>query len=247
MNRLLFLSEVFIKTTSDNESGVDPSPRRGGRQPGRPNYQNNVLIGIVERILPNGNEGWKIVALAYKEESGEEILRSEDDLKKNWVRKLCNNMKKPTGRMGADVKDRINRCIAIERRILDKTSSGILGVSSEEDVNLLLLPSLSGDEESNEESKEEVVPGTEVQPHHIDFLQPPPLPPFSFANDNSTQPNEPTDDTIANDNTAKTSTDADVFANGQGANATQVAGRNTASSTVSRAGERSTTPISAAA
>ena len=87
----------------------------------------------------------------------------------------------------------------------------------------------------------------EVQPHHIDFLQPPALPPFSFANDNSKQPNEPTDDTIANDNTAKASTNADVSANGQGANATQVAGRNTASSTVSRAGERSTTPISAAA
>jgi hypothetical protein len=43
-------------------------------------------------------------------------------------------MKKPTGRMGADVKDRINRCIAIDRRILDKTSSGILGASSEEDM-----------------------------------------------------------------------------------------------------------------
>jgi hypothetical protein len=156
-------------------------------------------------------------------------------------------MKKPTGRMGADDKDRINRCIAIERRILDKTSSGILGASSEEDVNSLLLPSSSGDEESNEESKEEVVPGMEVQPHHIDFSQPPALPPFSFTNDNSTQPNEPTDDTIANDNTAKTSTSADVFANGQAADATQVAGRNTASLTVSRAGEQSTTPISAAA
>jgi hypothetical protein len=126
VNRLFFLPEVFIKTMSDNESVMDPSPRRGGRQPGCPNYQNNILIGIVERILPNGNEGWRIVALAYKEESGEEILRSEDDLKKNWVRKLCNNMKKSTGRMGADVKDRINHCIAIERRILDKTSSGIL-------------------------------------------------------------------------------------------------------------------------
>ncbi len=78
---------------SDDESGMDPAPRRGDRQPGRPNYQNNVLIGIVKRILPNGNEGWQIVALAYKEESGEEILHSEDDLKKNWVCKLCNNMK----------------------------------------------------------------------------------------------------------------------------------------------------------
>jgi hypothetical protein len=127
----------------------------------------------------------------------------------------------------------------MERRILDKTSSGILGASSEEDTNLLLSSLLSGDEESNEESKEEVVPGTEVQPHRIDFSQPPALPPFSFANDYSTQPNEPMDNTIANNNTAKNNTNADAFVNGQGdnnngfnlevANATQVARRNTGS------------------
>ena len=77
----------------------------------------------------------RLVALAYKEESGEKNLHSEDDLKKNWVRKLCNNMKNPTGRMGADAKDGINQCIAIERRILDKSSSGILGRSSEDEMN----------------------------------------------------------------------------------------------------------------
>ena len=101
-------SRILIKTMSEDDSVTNPAPRCGGRQPGHPNYQNNFLIHIVERILPNGNEGWHLVALAYQHESGEEILRSEDDLKKNWVRKLCNNMKKPTGRMGADAKDRIN-------------------------------------------------------------------------------------------------------------------------------------------
>ena len=90
----------IIKAMSDDDSGADPSPCHGGRQPGRPNYQNNILIGIVERLLPNGNEGWRLVALVYKEESSEETLRSEDDLKKNWFRKLCNNMKKPTGKWG---------------------------------------------------------------------------------------------------------------------------------------------------
>ena len=92
---------ILIKIMSDSdESDLGRAPRRGGRKTGVPNYQNNILIRIVERLLPNGNKGWSLVALAYKEESGEENLRSEDDLKKNWVRKLCNNMKKPTGRMG---------------------------------------------------------------------------------------------------------------------------------------------------
>jgi hypothetical protein len=172
--------------SDSDESDLGRAPRRGGRKTGVPNYQNSILISIVERLLPNGNEGWRLVALAYKEESGEENLRSEDDLKKNWLRKLCNNMKKPTGRMGADAKDRINRCMAIERRILDKSSSGILGGSVEDELN----PSspLSSDDEDGEykqpessdeeEAEEEEVPGTEVQP--TDFAttptQPPPVP-----------------------------------------------------------------------
>ena len=125
-------SRILITIMSDNESDPSPAPRHRGCTPGRPNYQNNILISIIERLLPNGNEGWRLVALAYKEESGEEILRSEDDVKKNWVQKLCNNMKKPTGRMGTDAKDRINQCIGIERRILDKMTSGILEASSED-------------------------------------------------------------------------------------------------------------------
>jgi len=74
-------------------------------------------------------------------------------------------MKKPTGRMGADAKDHSNHCIEIERRILDKTSSGILGASSEEDINPSLSSLLSGDDESKEESKGKVIPDTEIQPH----------------------------------------------------------------------------------
>ena len=125
----------IIKTMSDDNSGAETAPHHGSRQPSCSNYQNNILIGIVKRLLPQGNEGWRFSALAYQQEHGEEILHSKDDLKKNWFCKLCNNMKKPTGKMGADTKDHINRCIKIERRILDKTSSGILGALSEEDIN----------------------------------------------------------------------------------------------------------------
>ena len=34
-------------------------------------------------------------------------LRAEDDLKKNGVKKLFNNSKKPTGRTGQDIKDQV--------------------------------------------------------------------------------------------------------------------------------------------
>jgi hypothetical protein len=109
-----------------------PRNRHGGRVPGRANYQNNILIPIIERILSNGAEAWRLVAIAYKAESGEHELRTEEDLHNNWVRKLCNNFKKPTGSTG-DISDRIHRCIEIERRIQCESNSGILGASPAKD------------------------------------------------------------------------------------------------------------------
>ena len=187
---------------SDNDdSDGGRTPRRGGRRSGVPNYQNAILIRIVERLLPNGNEGWRLVALAYKEESGEENLRSEDDLKKNWVRKLCNNMKKPTGRMGADAKDRINQCIEIERRILNKSSSGILGGSDEDELNPS-SPSSSNNKDgefklpkSSEEKEEEELRATVTT-----FTPPPPLP--------TLPPMDVTDRTDVKANAADAVTDA---------------------------------------
>ena len=89
--------------SDDDESADNGHPTHLGG--GRPNYQNNILIPISERILPDGTEGWRLVAIAYKVESKEEVLQSETDIKKNWVKKLCNNFKKPTGRTGQDIKD----------------------------------------------------------------------------------------------------------------------------------------------
>ena len=102
-------------------------------------YNNRILIPIVKEILPNGSEAWHLVAAAYKEQSGEKSLRSEDDLKHNWIRKLCNNMKKPTGRSGADTNDHTNCCIEIQRKILDKSASGIISAPSDDDNRLFPL------------------------------------------------------------------------------------------------------------
>ncbi len=128
---------------SDDDESSDPGPctRRGGCLPGRPNYQNNILIPITERILPDGADGRHLVALAYKEESKEEMLRAEDDIKKNWVKKLCNNFKKPTGRTGQDIEDQVAHCVAIDWRIRNKSRAGILGTSSDDENNVKLSAS----------------------------------------------------------------------------------------------------------
>ena len=79
-------------------------------------------------------------------------MRESAELKKHQNKKMCNGMKKPTGKQGA-AGDRIHQCIAIERKILDKTHSGMVGLSSSDDV-------LSGSEES--EGGEEVVEGVVI-------------------------------------------------------------------------------------
>ncbi len=81
---------------------------------GSVNYKNKLLINIVANALPNGEYGWQTVALAYQEQSKEEILRDTADMKKHWIKVLCNGMKEPMGRT-REACDRIHRCMAIEK------------------------------------------------------------------------------------------------------------------------------------
>jgi hypothetical protein len=64
---------------------------------GAVNYKNKVHIKIVGEILPNCEYSWQAVANAYQEENKEETIHYTTDLKKHWIKNLCNNMKKPTG------------------------------------------------------------------------------------------------------------------------------------------------------
>jgi hypothetical protein len=73
---------------------------------GTVNYKNNVLIDIVEEILPNGELGWEAIAIAYQAKTNEESLWDTTDVKKHWLKNLCNSMKKPMGWTGGN-KDRI--------------------------------------------------------------------------------------------------------------------------------------------
>ena len=110
------------------------------RKKGAVNYKNDVLIGIVEEILPNGQIAWEAVGAAYQKQSNEKEERDWNDIKKHWMKNLCNNMKKPTGSTGENG-DRVCKCISIEKKIMRKTHSGFLGDSSAEGD---YMPSPSG-------------------------------------------------------------------------------------------------------
>jgi hypothetical protein len=102
------------------------------RAKGAKNYKNDLLIPIVAEILTNGEFGWSAVDLAYQEQAREDDPRNTDDLKRHWVKNLCQNMKKPTGRPGEN-SDRMHRCIAIERKMMEKTHAGMMGIEESED------------------------------------------------------------------------------------------------------------------
>jgi hypothetical protein len=48
--------------------------------PGAVNYQNTLLIDIIERLLPQGLEGWREVAVEYQQGSNEANLRRGEDV-----------------------------------------------------------------------------------------------------------------------------------------------------------------------
>ena len=123
-----------------------------GRRSGTPNYKNDILIAIIEELLPNGNLQWQTVAQRYMELSGELQLRSVDDLKKHWHFKLCNKLNKPTGRTGENG-DRVLKCIRISNLITAKSDSMLLGVveSSDEEEDNGKDGDVSGEEEDDDE------------------------------------------------------------------------------------------------
>ncbi len=92
---------------------------------------------LISKILPNGEYGWQAVAMAYQEKTKEEALHDCLDVKKHSIKSLCNNMKKPMGKTGEDG-HWINLCMAIEKKIMKKTHSGLMGFTTEEEgfVNL---------------------------------------------------------------------------------------------------------------
>jgi hypothetical protein len=104
-----------------DEGNPSQCPHCRSCQPGCMNYQNNIIIPIIKRILNKGAEAWYIVVLTYKEESSEEDLHSKEDLCNKWVRNCVTIPKKPTGETG-EIADQIHHCIEIMRCIQHKQS-----------------------------------------------------------------------------------------------------------------------------
>jgi hypothetical protein len=81
---------------------------------GSVNYKNNVLINIINKLLPNVEVAREAVCTAYFTQSKEKALHNTTEVGKHWIKNLCNNMQKLTSRMGRNGNP-IHRCILIEK------------------------------------------------------------------------------------------------------------------------------------
>jgi hypothetical protein len=73
------------------------STRGGGRRTGIPNYNKEILLDVIERLLPTSSDDWKEVSQEYMQLSGESILRDSAEVKRQFMTKLMNKGLKPTG------------------------------------------------------------------------------------------------------------------------------------------------------
>ena len=168
------------------------------RRKGSVNYKNDVLIQIISEILPNGEYGWNAVATAYQKISKEKALRDTNDIKKHWIKNLCNNMKKPTGATGENG-DRVNRCMKIEKKIMQKSNSGLLGFSSEDENHNLSEAGTARDEDDSrgEEGEDDDIFCTDPAPD-TNTTDPAPAAPVAIPPQNDTNESETVTPTAKN-------------------------------------------------
>jgi hypothetical protein len=105
-----------------------------GKRAGTPNYKNELLLNVVELVLPSGAEQWKIVAQRYQQSSGEAFLRFYDDVRIHFNEKLCKKNQRQTGINNKSAPlPYVARAQEIQRKILINEAAMNLGGDNEND------------------------------------------------------------------------------------------------------------------
>ena len=75
------ISSLVLQTSDQKQINLIDK----GRAVGVPNYKNDLLINVIEAILPDGAIQWKLLATRYKEVSGEVEERDSHDIKRHFT------------------------------------------------------------------------------------------------------------------------------------------------------------------
>ena len=77
-------------------------PKKRGRQAGAKRYNKHTLYKRVSQLKPTNMLLWEVVADQYRDQRGELEARQASVIKKFFIQKLCNNIRRPTGSSGID-------------------------------------------------------------------------------------------------------------------------------------------------
>jgi len=121
-----------------------------GKKSGTPNYRNDMLLNVIEAILPAGSEQWKTVASRYQIISGESTIRNHDDIRRHYMAKLCKNCKRQTGLNNKSAPTAIvARAQEIQRKILTNEATMNFGGDNENEEEE------DNDDDDNDEDDDE--------------------------------------------------------------------------------------------
>jgi len=100
-----------------------------GKPKGSKNYQKEILLEIIEDVLPAGAEDWKLVLERYKDRTKDNAPRDPDDVKRYFFEKLANKCRAPTGQSCPPAL--VSKAQQIYRKILDSNRSGCYPTTSD--------------------------------------------------------------------------------------------------------------------
>ena len=145
--------ETKKKRNSDDHDAF--IKKRGGRASGSVNYEKELLLNIIEAIIPDGAVGWKLVAERYFIASKDEVLRDYQVIKDYFIKNLCNQGKvKPTGKSSPS--DLTQQAITIYAKIKDRMHSKVYGTESDEDEGRADEEVVSVDDSSDDDDDDDV-------------------------------------------------------------------------------------------
>jgi hypothetical protein len=90
------------------------------------NYKKESLLSAVLELFRTGVYSWDQVATLYTRKSNEAELQDRDDVKRQWTKRTCKKLKKPTDKADA-ANDFILCCQRVQPQIMRKCESSLIG------------------------------------------------------------------------------------------------------------------------
>ena len=102
-----------------------------GTRKGKPNYKSSTLLKVIRSVLPASKAEWEEVANDYRIAANEEDERGYEDVKRHFIKKMCDSNKKVTGSSAPAAA--VLSAQTVYQQILEKEGGGDYGAENPRD------------------------------------------------------------------------------------------------------------------